>query len=80
MPIKVSLKDGQGYTNCFLEDYERESLPKDKRWDYNADTEKLTFPYFLDKETIDSFEASEKLKDKILRNSWNYGFIAKIYS
>ncbi|MDP2629776.1 MAG: helicase-related protein [Candidatus Harrisonbacteria bacterium] len=80
LPIKVTLENGQRYTYCFLEDYESESLPKDKRWKYNADSEKLTFPYFLDKETIDSFEASEELKDKILRDSWNYGFIAKIYS
>lgn len=74
LPIVVALKDGYCFYNCYLEDYQIESLPKENGWKYDSENERLFFPYFLEKEKLRDFDIEEEFKEKIVKNSWNYGF------
>lgn len=78
LPITVALKDGRCYVYCSLEDWQIESLPQGPNWEYDAQSERLFFPYFLDGEELKDFDVDEELKEKIVKNSWNYGFVARV--
>ncbi|PIS39270.1 MAG: hypothetical protein COT33_02850, partial [Candidatus Nealsonbacteria bacterium CG08_land_8_20_14_0_20_38_20] len=79
IPVTIVLKEGRCYIrDCSLEDYQIESLPKENNWEYDEESERLFFPYFLDEEKIKYFEVNPEFKEKMVKNSWNYGFIARI--
>jgi len=78
LPINVELKDNYCFYDCYLEDYQIESLPKGDGWRYDSENEQLFFPYFIDKEKMKDFDVDDELKEKIIKNSWNYGFIARL--
>lgn len=76
--ITVKLKEGNCFEDCYLEDYQAESLPKEEGWRYDEENERLFFPYFLDKEKLKDFDVEEEFKEKITKNSWAYGFWARM--
>jgi len=80
VPVTVALKEERCYIDCSLEDYQVESLPQGSDWKYDLESERLFFSYFLDEEKIKYFDVDTEFKEKMVKNSWNYGFIARIGS
>ncbi len=75
IPITVSLrKDDRCYMFKKLKTYERSSLPAEKGWEYDENLECLHFPFFLTMEDLETWEASDQDKEKIVKHSWTYAF------
>lgn len=78
IPITLTLKKGNRYAYRELEDYQAQSRPNGIGWDYDRASEKLFSPYFLDEESLKDFEVEDEFKEKLFKNSWAFGFIARI--
>jgi len=76
--ITVTLREKSCFIDCSLEDYQVDSLPQESGWRYDPELERLFFPYFLDREKLKDFDIEEEFKEKMVKNSWNYGFFARI--
>lgn len=75
VPIAVHLKqDDRCYMFRKLKSYERSSLPGEKDWEYNKELERLYFPFFLSREDLKTWEASDQDKEKVIRHSWIHAF------
>ncbi len=75
VPIIVSLREnGQCYMFRKLKTYERSSLPRGRNWEYNEEMECLYLPFFLNMEELETWEASDRDKEKLVRHSWNHAF------
>ena len=78
VPIKLTLREGRGYIHCELEDYQIESMPMSTGWHYDPQNERMSYPYFLNQESLADFDVDDGLKDKLIKNSWMYGFTARL--
>ena len=78
VPIKLTLKEGRSHIHCELEDYQVESLPGGPVWHYDAQKERLFYPYFLYEEILRDFDVEEEFKEKLIKKSWVYGFVARL--
>lgn len=77
--VKVSLRDErQCYDYQDLEDYQIESLPAEEGWAYDKESSQLVFPCFLDEKKLKYFDSEEEVKERMIKKSWNFGFIARI--
>jgi HrpA-like RNA helicase len=78
IPIVVTLRDDRCYLDYYLEDYQIETLPTFEGWEYLENTERLFFPYFVGQEELKDLDVYDEFKEKIIKNSWNYGFFARL--
>ena len=59
-----------------LTDEERKALPNS--WHYDPDKKKISVPCCLKKRAIDSLQIRKEVIEHIMKNSWRYGFNAKV--
>jgi hypothetical protein len=78
--VGISAKESCYESSLFLEEYQINTMPSAKGWKYDADQESLSFPYFLQPETLEEFDIGEDVKERLIKKSWLYGFWPKVIS
>lgn len=76
--VTLMLREGNSYVHRELEDYQAESIPDCIGWNHDKESERLSFPYFLDEESMKEFDVEDQFKERLVKNSWAFGFVAHI--